>query len=279
MLAAALLNYVDDEGYFNANPKLVKSECLPLREPSVSVHDSLISLQNIGWLRLGTAENGRIYGHILTFSDHQVINRKTPSKIKAMRISWEGSRSTHTQLSEPSHLEGKGNKEKERESREGTRARATAESKPLDPKAEIELLAGALFKRFRDAYPAKRIKSAAREKFLALLRAGENADQIVAHAATAPRGTPAEDWLDQRPWDKPAPKPTPPRPTISPDANDLAIELAKIAGQDPDFLEPGWCGAAYRCQQWLNEGYGGCKRGCDSGGGASFNCQNAPVTL
>ena len=36
MLAAALLGYADDEGYFNANPALVKSECLPLRESSVS---------------------------------------------------------------------------------------------------------------------------------------------------------------------------------------------------------------------------------------------------
>ena len=30
MLAAALLNYADDEGYFNANPKLVEAECFPV---------------------------------------------------------------------------------------------------------------------------------------------------------------------------------------------------------------------------------------------------------
>jgi DNA-directed RNA polymerase specialized sigma54-like protein len=36
MLAAALLNHADDEGFFNANARLVKAQCVPLREDSVS---------------------------------------------------------------------------------------------------------------------------------------------------------------------------------------------------------------------------------------------------
>ena len=44
MLAAALLNYADDEGYFNANPMLIKAACSPLREPSVSIQESLTLL-------------------------------------------------------------------------------------------------------------------------------------------------------------------------------------------------------------------------------------------
>lgn len=102
MLAAALLNYADDEGYFNANPKLVKAECFPLREPSVSVHDGLTHLSNMGYIRLGTGEDGRRYGLIVTFSEHQRINRPTLSKIKALQIEWDAAVSTHTQLSEPS---------------------------------------------------------------------------------------------------------------------------------------------------------------------------------
>ena len=112
MLAAALLNYADDEGYFNANPRLVHAECCPLREPSVSVHESLLMLSNIAYIRLGTGQDGKRYGHIQKFAEHQRINRPTPSKIKNIRIEWEDSTSTHTQLTEPSLPEqGTGNRE------------------------------------------------------------------------------------------------------------------------------------------------------------------------
>lgn len=108
MLAAALLNYCDDEGYFNANPKLVKAECSPLREPSVSTHDALTQLANIGYLRLGVGSDGKQYGQVVNFEAHQRINRKTESKIKNIEIVWERSVSPHTQLSESSHPERKG---------------------------------------------------------------------------------------------------------------------------------------------------------------------------
>ena len=116
MLAAALLNYADDEGYFNANPKLVQAECCPLREPSMSIHGALNELSSIGYLRLGMGADGKRYGHILKFKEHQVISRPTASKINKIDISWEDSRSTHGALTENSTPEGKGkegNKEKE----------------------------------------------------------------------------------------------------------------------------------------------------------------------
>lgn len=108
MLAAALLNYADDEGYFNANDKLVKAECCPLREPSVSIHDALTALSNVGYLKLGKAPDGKRYGWVVNFDTHQRVNRKTDSKIKKLNIVWEDSLSTHTQLTEPSPPEGKG---------------------------------------------------------------------------------------------------------------------------------------------------------------------------
>lgn len=119
MLAAALLNYADDEGYFNANPGLIKSECCPLREPSVSIQESLAQLANIGFIRLGTDGAGKRYGAVCHFLDHQRINRPTASKIKHLHILWEGAVNTHTQLSESSppelgtgngEVEGKGNR-------------------------------------------------------------------------------------------------------------------------------------------------------------------------
>ena len=114
MLAAALLNYADDEGYFNANPRLVHAECCPLREPSVSVHESLLMLSKINYIRLGTGQDGKRYGHIQKFADHQRINRPTPSKINSIRISWDYQSSAHTHLTEPSLPEkeqGTGNRE------------------------------------------------------------------------------------------------------------------------------------------------------------------------
>lgn len=108
MLAAQLLNYVDDEGYFNANPALIKAECSPLREPSVSIPTSLMHLSTIGYCRFGTTGDGRRYGQIVSFGQHQTINRATPSKISGLSIVWDESVIAHGVLTEDSLLEGKG---------------------------------------------------------------------------------------------------------------------------------------------------------------------------
>jgi hypothetical protein len=106
MLAAALLNYSDDEGYFNANPGLIKAECSPLREPSVSIQESLNRLENIGYLRFGCGSDGKRYGRIVTFADHQVVNRPSPSKIKDLVADWESSDPFHGGISDGSPPEG-----------------------------------------------------------------------------------------------------------------------------------------------------------------------------
>ena len=102
MLAAALLNYADDEGYFNANPGLIKAACFPLRDLSVSVQDSLNMLVQNGFVRIGVGTDGKRYGQVVTFNEHQRVNRPTPSKIKALNVSWEVSVTAHTQLTDPS---------------------------------------------------------------------------------------------------------------------------------------------------------------------------------
>lgn len=114
LLAAGLLTYADDDGYFNAHPGLVKAAVFPLRECSVSIHAMLTDLANIGFLRLGTGEHGRTFGWIVEFLKHQRINRPTPSKIKDLPIDWGDSVITHTQLTEYAVPEqGTGNREKE----------------------------------------------------------------------------------------------------------------------------------------------------------------------
>ena len=84
LFAAALLNYSDDEGYFNANPALIKAELFPLREPSRDIHGMLTELSNIGYLRLFRGSKGKTYGLVVNFEKHQKVNRPTPSKIKCL---------------------------------------------------------------------------------------------------------------------------------------------------------------------------------------------------
>lgn len=98
MLAAALLNYADDEGYFNANPRLIIAECFPLREPSMDTTVALRELSRIGYVTLGKGVDGRQYGRILAFNKHQTINKPVKSKIANISISWSDYSSTTVAL-------------------------------------------------------------------------------------------------------------------------------------------------------------------------------------
>lgn len=101
MLAGALLNYADDHGYFNANPALVKAECCPLRETAVSIPESLRSLQEIGYIVLGTCPKGRRYGRIANFNEHQRVSHPSKSKISDTSITWDDSGKTPETFQNP----------------------------------------------------------------------------------------------------------------------------------------------------------------------------------
>jgi hypothetical protein len=109
LLAIALLNYADDDGYFKAHPGLVRAGCMPLRDTSLKVSDMLGSLTEISYIRLGTGSDGKRYGQIINFAKHQVVNRHTKSKIGSLSITWdlltEDSLSTHNTVTDDSHLE------------------------------------------------------------------------------------------------------------------------------------------------------------------------------
>jgi hypothetical protein len=150
--------------------------------------------------------------------------------------------------------EGQGKVERERHKREVEGGGGVA-ARGVSAKAEIALIAGPLFKKFSEAYRGP-VGRAAERKFHALLMAGENADPIIEAAPRANPEMPAEQWLDERGWAQLSLLPAAERkPLISPEAMALGDEIATVAGQDLQFLEPGWCGAAWRCQQWLDSGY------------------------
>lgn len=87
ILAAAILNYADDEGFFNANAKLIEAACFPLRELSVNVPVMLQQLEECGYMRFFDGSDGKRYGHVCKFTEHQVISHPRDSVIKLLEIS------------------------------------------------------------------------------------------------------------------------------------------------------------------------------------------------
>lgn len=86
LLAIGLLNYADDEGYFNANPKLIKAAVFPIREPSVPITVLIRELSNCGYLTMFSTQDGKHFGAITNFLKHQVVNKPKESKIKNLAL-------------------------------------------------------------------------------------------------------------------------------------------------------------------------------------------------
>jgi hypothetical protein len=132
MLAGALLNYADDHGYFNANPALVKAGTMPLREFDVPA--ALAALFTVGFIRLGEAPDGRRFGHIINFGDHQRVDRAQKSTIATLAITWievsivpartraRDERTDHGSIQAQSLEEGNGMEGNGREGKESARA-------------------------------------------------------------------------------------------------------------------------------------------------------------
>lgn len=109
LLALALLNYADDEGYFAANDQLIRGECFPFDEDSTSIQRGLDDLSRIGFLVLGKSDSGQRVGRITNFLEHQRIDRASPSKFSMASITWDqadtNSASPRRSLNESSPLE------------------------------------------------------------------------------------------------------------------------------------------------------------------------------
>lgn len=108
LLAIGLLNHSDDEGYFKAHKSLIKAVVFPLTEPSLSIHECLRQLSNVGYIRLFTGKDGKEYGKVINFDIHQRVNRPTESKIKSLDSFTECSLKDHGGIDEGSPPEGKG---------------------------------------------------------------------------------------------------------------------------------------------------------------------------
>ena len=88
LLAEALLCYADDEGFFNANPELVRAGTCPLRKDFKNISRLLSELASVGYVRFGDFK-GKRFGQIQHFKDHQKISHPAISKISKFNIVWE----------------------------------------------------------------------------------------------------------------------------------------------------------------------------------------------
>lgn len=125
LFAIAILNYADDEGYFNANLALIRGELFPFDDDSTTIRRSIDDLSSIDYLRIRTAADGRSYGFVVNFLKHQKIDRPKPSKIKSkyreISVIDDASTIDRRLIDDASLLEGKG-KEQGTGNREWKRA-------------------------------------------------------------------------------------------------------------------------------------------------------------
>ena len=83
VLAVALLNYSDDEGFFLAEPCIIKGALFPFEKSSNNVRKGLKILEREGYIEIRISrENGPI-GRVVNFLKHQKINRPTPSTLRS----------------------------------------------------------------------------------------------------------------------------------------------------------------------------------------------------
>lgn len=105
LLAIGLLNYADDEGYFNANPELIRCALYPLRKPSKPIPQMLKELHDIGYIELGIANGGKKIGRVAKFNLHQVISRPKHSKLKEFFTVLEESMISHGLIHDASMID------------------------------------------------------------------------------------------------------------------------------------------------------------------------------
>src|SRR6202012_337908 len=70
------------EGYFNANPVLVKAGTNPLRVDKTPIEEQLAQLERVGYIEVQLSDI-HPSGKVLTFELHQRVSHATPSKLKS----------------------------------------------------------------------------------------------------------------------------------------------------------------------------------------------------
>ena len=125
-MALALLNLADDEGYFYATPSVVRSFARPFDDDSTMTRRCLDDLSRIGYVSVSQSACHGPIGKIVSFVDHQRIDRPKPSEIKKLIIDDESTMNRRT-FDDESTLERKG--------KEGKGAEGVAATNPVENSA------------------------------------------------------------------------------------------------------------------------------------------------
>lgn len=80
LMAIALLNNADDEGYFLANHLLVRAACFPFEEDSKKVLRSIQELSRVSYIEVRSCD-GKDIGRICKFLQHQRIDKPQKSRL------------------------------------------------------------------------------------------------------------------------------------------------------------------------------------------------------
>lgn len=228
LLAIGLLNHADDEGYFNAHPKLIESDVFPLRELSRSITALIQELAGIGYLQLFSGSDGKRYGQVVTFAKHQVINKPTPSKIKDLILVPEDYGSPTVELPVGKERKGTGNREQGKEDA-SVDAVSDCDLVVIKGKKREPDMSDENFNRFWAAYDYNNGRHKALKSWKSIAPDAELAEKIISAALVYNKANPtrvyykhATTWLNGRHWE-----------------DDSATLLPKIARQTQHQINQG----------------------------------------
>lgn len=108
LLAIALLNWADDDGYFMAHHALLRGSLFPFEEDSTKIRRGLDELSKVGWIEVGEDKQGRPVGRVINFAKHQKVDRPKSSVIKGLCKFDDGSTTDRRAIAEASSEEGNG---------------------------------------------------------------------------------------------------------------------------------------------------------------------------
>ncbi|MDG2168086.1 MAG: hypothetical protein P8L44_09205 [Opitutales bacterium] len=217
LVAISLLNYSDDEGYFNANLRLMRGELFPLDEESFDLAQCLNDLEEIEYIRIYESNPpGRRFGKVVNFNKHQRIDRPSGSKIKDKCNFSETSTNGRKRVDEDSTLER--NREQGTEGKDLTAPEVPKTKLSLNPykSRRGRVLDGNQLKAFLDfwnAFDFKKNKAEAADAWIDLGDlAAEDLERINIAAKAEASERPelrrrnqnyrqAANWLAARPWE------------------------------------------------------------------------------
>lgn len=82
LVAIAILNLADDEGFFEADTMLIRGDVFPYLEDYGSITVALRELSDVGYVAVKPTSEKGLIGRVANFRKHQVINKPTPSKLR-----------------------------------------------------------------------------------------------------------------------------------------------------------------------------------------------------